>query len=172
VSRQRLTRCPARWLVARQGRTRTRFSAYAAGAFEQLAQEAPAWLPRDAPLRVLAADFARYPSLPPPRREVLVAEAAAVVARALDGWAASAPPSARAAAGPAAANGVRMLDTGGQRSEAWFQKRDALLTASSFGNILGFWGEDRLHQIWVRPQSNLAHGVALLSPCACGDADP
>ena len=107
---------------------------------------------------MLAADFARYAALPPARREALVGEAAAVVARALDGWAALAPrpPPNAPPSRPGDAPAARVLDTGGQRTQTWYQKRDALLTASTFGNILGFWGEDRLHQIWVRYSACLA----------------
>ena len=155
--RLRLTRGRAR----AQGRTRTRFSAYAATALQQLAAGPPPWLPRDAPLGVLAADFARYAALPPPAREALVKDAAAVVARALDAWPSLSSSSSSPLPRPpprnaAAAGGVRMVETGGQRNATWYQKRDALLTASTFGNILGFWGEDRLHQLWVRFLRSLA----------------
>jgi len=138
-----------------QGRTRTRFSAFAAQSLEALGRNTPPWLPRDAPLGVLAAGFARYATLPPPQREAMVKDAAAVVERALEAWPAPArappaPPPFKAAPAAAAAGGVRMVETGGQRSQAWYQRRDTLLTASTFGNILGFWGEDRLHELWVR----------------------
>ncbi len=117
---------------------------------------------------MLAADFARYAALPPARREALVSEAAAVVARALDGWAMLAP-RPQPPAGPIGlrdAPAARVLDTGGQRTQTWYQKRDGLLTASTFGNILGFWGEDRLQELWVRPSRCLAlFGCIVL--CAC-----
>jgi hypothetical protein len=128
-----------------------RASGLAAAALADLARAAPPWLPRDEPLDAHVAGWHRYHDLYPIERRLLVAATASSVARLLtvQGIAARAATGASLATRVTAA-GVWLLDTGRQGSPEWMQSREWLLTASTYGKVLGLWDEKGMREAWVR----------------------
>jgi hypothetical protein len=133
----------------------------------EIARAPPAWVSSaDASAAgLLSSAFRRYAAEVPPERARMVAAAAALARRSLAAWTPARGGGGGGGAGAPSAPDIqnvnvnanvnvsgatRMLDTGGQRSPEWMERRKRLLTASSFANALGFFGGARITEAWVR----------------------
>ena len=125
-----------------------RLSAYLESQLLALGARPAPWLPKE--LSAMHVDFQlRYAKLPPAGRYDVLQEADALLLHALAGIRASA--SQRRDGAPPSGGGRVLHSTGGQRTQAWFERRERMLTASTFGNVLGVSGEARFFEPWVRP---------------------
>ncbi len=119
-----------------------------------LQRATPPWLPADArsEATLLADGFHGYQWTGPMRRAELVRDTVAQVERWQGLLNATRIPGAGA---------PLVHDTGGQRTKAWLALREGLLTASSFGNALGFWDAKGLLETWARARRRCAARCAL-----------